>query len=343
MQLKYIGILVILSFPLIGLTSVIIFSSGITPNDQFFVVTKGITPEINVSNWTLTIDGHVNQTLHFTYSNITSLPSTEVLATLQCVDGPSGTAIWKGVRVKELLDLAVIKNGAVDMVFYGADDYSSSLTIEESGVDDVLLAYEMNSEALPVDQGYPVRIVAPNQLGYKWVKWVVRIEIVTYDYIGYWETRGWNDDASITPLSNWILHAILLSISFFFGGIAIMSGLRNSPATDFFRELPKWMNKKFHIIIGAGFFISSLGIFFYWITSTILNRGAVFYTVHGILALISMGLLLFGIFTSLKKQKKRDINHKTWHYKLTVYSFYLFIFTIILGFMLMFINFGRLY
>ena len=75
MQLKYIGILVILSFPLIGLTSVIIFSSGITPNDQFFVVTKGITPEINVSNWTLTIDGHVNQTLHFTYSNITSLPA----------------------------------------------------------------------------------------------------------------------------------------------------------------------------------------------------------------------------------------------------------------------------
>ncbi|MFW9990178.1 MAG: molybdopterin-dependent oxidoreductase [Candidatus Odinarchaeota archaeon] len=74
--------------------------------------------------------------------------------------------------------------------FYAADDYNSSLTIEEATENDVLLAYEMNSEVLPPEHRFPIRVVAPNQLGYKWVKWVVRIEIVNYDYKGYWESRG---------------------------------------------------------------------------------------------------------------------------------------------------------
>jgi hypothetical protein len=341
--LKYIGVIALLFLPLIGLAGVVLSRTIITPNDQFFVVTKGAIPEVNVSTWTLRIDGHVNQTLIFTYSNFTSLPSQEVIATLQCVDGPFGTALWKGVRVKDLLDLAEIKTGAVDVVFYGADDYSSSLTIEESRANDVLLAYEMNNDPLPVEQGYPVRVVAPNQQGYKWVKWVVRVELVTYDYIGYWESRGWSDDASITPLSDWVLHAGLLSVALVFGGLAIMSGLRKSPIMDFFHDLPKWMNKKFHIVVGTGYFLFSLSVFFYWITSTILNRGAIFYTVHGIIALISIVLLLLGIIAGLKKSRKRDINNKTWHYKLTVYSFYLFLLTIILGFLLVFLNLLRLY
>ncbi|MFX1477102.1 MAG: molybdopterin-dependent oxidoreductase, partial [Promethearchaeota archaeon] len=206
-RVKYIGIVILLFLPLFGLVGVLISRTIITPNDQFFIVNKGEIPNINANNWRLSIGGQVNNNLIFTYSNFTSQPSKEVLATLQCVDGPSGTALWKGIPLKDLLELAGVQTDAIDVVFFAADDYSSSLTIEEAMAPDVLLAYEMNHEVLPVEHGFPVRVVAPNHLGYKWVKWLVRIEIVNYDYIGYWESRGWSDDASITPLSDWIWHA----------------------------------------------------------------------------------------------------------------------------------------
>ena len=342
-QLKYLGILFLLSLPLLGLAGVGISRNIITPNDQFFVVDKGDIPEIDVNFWNLTIDGHVDNVLSFNYSEFTSLPSTEAMVTLQCVDGPFATAVWRGISLKDLLDIAGVQAGAVDVIFHAEDDFTSSLMIEEASVNDILLAYEMNHEILPVVQGFPVRVVAPNHLGYKWVKWVVRIEIVTHDHLGFWESRGWSDDASITPFSDWIWHATLLSISFLFGGITIISGLKTSPITDFYRDLPKFVNRRFHISVGISYFLTSSGTFLYWIIATILNRGAIFYTIHGILALASICLVIPGAITGLKKRKKRNINNNTAHYNYTLYSLYFFIATVILGFMLMFFNNLRLY
>lgn len=343
MNLKYLCILILLCLPLFGIFGFIISRNIITPNDEFFVVSKGETPNIVADAWELTINGHVNNSIKFNYSIFTSLPSKEIIATLQCVDGPSGTAKWKGVPIKDLLDLVQVQSGAVDVIFYAADYYTSSLTIQEVSKDNVLLAYEMNGEPLPPEQGFPVRVVAPNHLGYKWVKWVVRIEIVDYDYKGYWESRGWSDDASRTPFTDWFVHATILAFSFLLGGIALISGLKRSPITDFFHDLPKFVNKKFHIIVGVAFFLTSLGTFFYWVISTILNRGAIFYTIHGIAALLSMILIVPGVITGFQKSKKRDFNKKTLHYKLNLYLFYLFIATIILGFLLSFINMFYIY
>ncbi|MFX1243021.1 MAG: DUF4079 family protein [Promethearchaeota archaeon] len=340
---KYIGILVLLFLPLIGVMGLFVSRNIITPNDEFFVVSKGEAPFVPLNTWKLTIDGHVNNSLIFNYSNFTSLPSKEIVATLQCVDGFFGTAKWKGVPIKDLLDLVEVKAGAVDVVFHAADDYSSSLTIEEARMDNVLLAYEMNNEVLPVEHGFPVRVVAPNQLGYKWVKWVVRMEIVNYDYIGFWESRGWSDNAYRTPLNDWFVHAGLMAFSFILGGIALMSGLKRSPITDYFHKLPKFVNKKFHIIVGIGFFTMSLGTFIYWAISTFLNRGAIFYTVHGIAALISMIIVIPGAITGFKKSKKRDFDKKTWHYRFNRFAFYFFLATIILGFTLTFIRWFYLY
>ncbi len=334
--LKFIGILLLLCIPLIALTALFISRNIITPNDDFFVITKGEIPELNSNTWTLNIYGHVNNTLTFSYSNFTSQPSKEVLGTLQCVEGPSGTANWRGIPLKDLLNIAQLKPGAVDVVFYAVDDYSSSLTIEEATEDNVLLAYEMNGEPLPTEQGFPVRVVAPSQLGYKWVKWVVGIEVVNYDYIGYWESRGWSDDASRTALSDWFLHAFLLSVAFLFGGIAMISGLKRSPVITYFHNLPKFVNKNFHIIFAIAYFLTSLSTFIYWMISTILNRGAIFYTIHGIIALLSIIFLILNVITGVKKTKRRDIRGKTWHYKFSIYSSIFFLSAILLGFYLAF-------
>ncbi|NVM37285.1 MAG: molybdopterin-dependent oxidoreductase [Candidatus Lokiarchaeota archaeon] len=335
-SMKFTGIFILLCIPLIALTALLISRNMTTPNDDFFVITKGEIPELNTNSWTLIIDGHVNKSLTFSYSNFTSQPSKEVRGTLQCVEGPSGTAIWKGVPIKALLNMTQLKTGAVDVVFYAADDYSSSLTIEEVNDDNALLAYKMNGEPLPVEQGFPVRVVAPNQLGYKWVKWVVRIEIVNYDYIGYWESQGWSDNATRTQLTNWFLHAFLLSVAFLFGGIAMISGLKRSPVTELFHDLPKFVNKKFHITFSIAYFLTSLSAFIYWMISTILNRGAIFFTVHGILALLAIIFLIPGVITGLKKSRIRDQKTRTWHYKWNIYSFIFFTSTIILGFYLAF-------
>ena len=343
MYLKYIGILILLCLPLFGLIGIMVSRNIITPNDEFFVVSKGETPIVPSNTWNLTIDGQVNNILTFSYSNFTSQPSIEIIATLNCVDGFSGTALWKGVPIKDLLDLAQIQAGAVDVVFYAADNYSSSLTIEEASMDNVLLAYEMNNEALPADQGFSVRVVAPNQLGYKWVKWVVRMEIVNYNYIGFWESRGWSDNAYRTIFTDWFLHAVLMAISFLLGGMALMSGLKRSPVTVFFQDLPKFVTKKFHITIGAGFFIMAQGTFVYWVISTILNRGAILYTIHGIAALISMIIVIPGAITGFKKSRKRDSKEKIWHYKVNLYSFYFFLSTMIIGFSLTFVRVLYLY
>ena len=201
----------------------------------------------------------------------------------------------------------------------------------------------MNHELLPIEHGFPVRLVAPNYQGYKWVKWIVRIEIVIYDYIGFWESRGWSDDASITPLSDWILHSILLSISLLFGGLAVISGLKRSPMTEFFRDLPQFVNRKFHITTGTIFFLTSLSVFLYWIITTFLNRGAVLYTIHGTTALISTIFVVLGATIGLKKLRKRNLQKRTLHYKFSLYSYYSFLITIFLGYLLVFLNFLRLY
>ncbi|MFX1499775.1 MAG: molybdopterin-dependent oxidoreductase [Promethearchaeota archaeon] len=334
--LKFIGILLLLSIPLIAVIAIFISRNIITPNDEFFVISKGETPVLNENSWTLTIYGQVDNTLTFTYSNFTSLSSEKVLGTIQCVEGPSGTAIWKGISLKNLLNMAQLKVGALDVVFYAADDYSSSLTVEEATEDNVLLAYEMNGEPLPIEQGFPVRVVAPNQLGYKWVKWLIGIEIVDYDYKGYWESRGWSDNATRSTVSDWSLHAFLLAIAFLFGGIAMISGLKRSPITELFDDLPKFVNKQFHIIFSIAYFLTSLSTFIYWIISTILYRGAIFYTFHGIIALLSIIFVIPGFITGFKKTKMRNQRNRTWHYKWNIISFILLIVTILLGFYLAF-------
>jgi hypothetical protein len=341
--LKYSLIVLVLLLPLGGLIGYAIARNVITPNDKFFVIDIGETPEINVDTWNLWIYGHVNNSKYYNYSNFTALPATEVFATIQCVEGPSGTALWKGVSVKTLLDIVEVQPGAVDVVFSAADGYSSSLTLEEINDGDVILAYEMNGEPLPIEQGYPLRVVAPNYYGYKWVKWVVRVEIVTYDYIGYWESRGWNDNAYTTPLSSWIVHAFLLAVAFLAGGLAVMSGLRRSPVTQYFWDLPNFFGVKFHKVVSLVYFLTATGTFSYWIIYTFLNRGAIFYTIHGIAALVSIILLVPSIITGLKKTKKRDANQKTWHYKWSIASFFVFLTSVFLGFLLVFTGSIRLY
>ena len=315
----------------------------ITPNDLFFTVQIGETPIIDDSTWIMEVNGHVNNPQTFNYTNFRALPSITILATLQCVEGPSGTAFFKGALVRDILTIVQPKAGAFDVVFFASDGYSSSLTIGEINLDSIILAYEMNGVPLPADQGFPLKVVAPNHAGYKWVKWITQIEIVNYDYLGYWETRGWSDNASNSPISDWILHAFLFSFSFVLGGIAMISGLKLSPRQPYFKYFPKFINKKFHLSVSLSYSALSITSYFYWVVVTLILRGSLFYTVHGYLAIITIALLIPGLISGLRVLKKYNESRSKAHLYFNAASFLCILFTIVIGFLLPISNSFRLF
>ena len=155
----------------------------------------------------LRVYGLVDRPLNITYSEFLGLPLVSVEASCICVgSGPENPGVnsfvvytydWTGVRLSHLLELAGVKDGAVDVVFRDNTQYSSSLPLLEAGNSDIILAVYADGEALSRDQGYPFRLVVPCWWGYKWVKYVERVEVVGYDHLGFWESHGYPDDARI--------------------------------------------------------------------------------------------------------------------------------------------------
>jgi len=309
--------------------------SQITPNDEFFTLQIGDIPNIDVSNWTLVIDGQVDTSLNLTYSEFLVLPSIEILATLQCTDGPAGTALWRGVKMTDLLAMANVNQSAFDVVYYAVDGFSSSLTMEEVSSGDILLAFEMNGETLPRAHGFPVRVVAPSYYGYKWVKWIDHIEVVDYDYRGFWESRGWADDARLSPFSHWGTHAFLFSISFIAGAIALISGLKFSRRTNYFIDLPDFFSSKFHRIISVVYVGSVVAVFIYWAIQTVLLKGALLYSFHGVGALAVILLHIVGGITG-RPIAMTDRTNRGRHFKFNVAGYILYTLTITAGFLLAF-------
>ena len=162
------------------------------------------TPQIDITTWRLKVDGSVQHPLSLTYDELRALPAVTVYVQLICVGGATliTEGNWTGVQLSYILTLAEVKPEAIDMVFYAADDFSSSLPVEEvQSRPDMILAYEKDGEQLTEIDGFPAIVVAPGKWGYKWTKYIVHIELVNEDYQGYWESRGYSDAADIPDYS----------------------------------------------------------------------------------------------------------------------------------------------
>jgi DMSO/TMAO reductase YedYZ molybdopterin-dependent catalytic subunit len=167
---------------------------------NFFTLSLGFDPEIDIDEWTLTIGGLVSDPLELTYDELLDMPQESVFATLETIsNAPGGSAIgnavWTGVPFSYLMDQVGLDDTVLEVAFYCADGYSTSITIEEASEAGVMLAYKMNGKPLAREHGFPVRMVVPEKFGMKWPKWVNEIDFVDYDYKGYWEQRGWSDYA----------------------------------------------------------------------------------------------------------------------------------------------------
>jgi DMSO/TMAO reductase YedYZ molybdopterin-dependent catalytic subunit len=173
---------------------------GPTPNPDFYITSYSGTPRVDAAYWKLQIHGLVAHPLTLSYAELKRQPAIREMLTYECISNtPDGSAIssavFTGTRLKPLLERAGIRAGAVYAAMHAADGYYTGVPIEEIMNGDTFLLYEMNGTPLPPVHGYPVRIFIPGKYGMKQPKWITEINFVDKKFTGYWEARGWSDEA----------------------------------------------------------------------------------------------------------------------------------------------------
>jgi len=171
---------------------------AITPNEDFYVTSKGTTPRVKAEDWRLKVDGLVARPFTLNYQELLALPSVEKALTLECISNPIGgtfigNAKWTGTPLAPLIERAQPTREAAHAIIYAADGFSTGHPLARLRNEENFLAYRMNGEGLPPNHGYPVRVFIPGKYGMKQPKWVTRIEFVNKAYLGFWETQGWSD------------------------------------------------------------------------------------------------------------------------------------------------------
>jgi DMSO/TMAO reductase YedYZ molybdopterin-dependent catalytic subunit len=183
----------------------------VTPAGLHYLLVHYDIPYLQPDSWTLTVGGVLDNPQTLDVAALRAMPSKTVRVTMECAGNGRarleprpvsqpwlveavGTAEWTGVPLAPILAAAGVGDGAVDVVFTGADhgvergveqDYQRSLSLAEAMAEDVILAYAMNGAELLPQHGYPLRLVAPGWYGMAHVKWLVRIDVVAEPFTGF--------------------------------------------------------------------------------------------------------------------------------------------------------------
>ena len=192
----------------------------LTPVERFYVRNHfSNIPQLDTATWRLTVEGEANTPLGLSYDELTRLPHTTVVATLECAGnsrsalvppgeglafrhGAVSTAAWRGVSLRRILLQAGMKETAQAVLFEGADigseeeegqsfelAYQRSLPLEKALHPDTLLAYEMNGTTLTPAHGFPIRLVVPGWYGMASVKWLVQVRVLDRPFDGFFQGR----------------------------------------------------------------------------------------------------------------------------------------------------------
>jgi len=195
------------------------FRQDLTPNEAFFVRwhLEGIPTSVDLRTFRLNVSGHVRQPLQLSVDELRSqFEPNSIVAVNQCSGnsrsffeprvpggqwkhGAVGNAKWTGVSVKSILDRAQVKSGAVDVAFNGLDapplssvaDFVKALSIDHARDGEVMIAYAMNDQALPMVNGFPLRLVVPGWYGTYWVKALSDITVLPRAFSNFWTDKAY--------------------------------------------------------------------------------------------------------------------------------------------------------
>jgi DMSO/TMAO reductase YedYZ molybdopterin-dependent catalytic subunit len=188
-----------------------LLASEITPTYLFYRIDiNPIVPEVDVNSWNLLIKGMVGTPLKLSYEEIKSMPAIEEFVTLECISNKIGgdligTALWKGIRLKDILEKAKILPGVQYIVFRCSDGYDVGIPLNKGLMNETILAYEMNLAPLTSKHGFPIRAIVPGLYGMMNPKWITEIELVDKVYEGYWQRNGWSNIAEYNTGSSIVI------------------------------------------------------------------------------------------------------------------------------------------
>ena len=183
-------------------------SPELTPIDNFYVVSKNFgDPNLDGGSWRLKVGGMVDNPITLTLQDLHALPVTTEYVTLECISnlvgGPQiSTGIFSGVQLKYLIQQASPQAGGTWAAFKSSDGYTESLPLSMiNGDPTILVAYQLDGVSLPVEHGFPARILVPGHYGMKGPKWLTEINLVDHESGGYWEQQGWDHNAVVRTMS----------------------------------------------------------------------------------------------------------------------------------------------
>lgn len=169
---------------------------GQTLVKNFPVLDMGIQPNITPEDWTLTVYGMVDNELTLDWAALMDMPQIERVSDFHCVTRWSQLDMdWHGVLVSEILALAHPQSDAHYVTIHGYDGYTTNLPLSALMDDDVLVAHQVLGKPLTREHGGPVRMVVPKRYAWKGAKWLKGIELHRYDRPGFWEVRGYHNEA----------------------------------------------------------------------------------------------------------------------------------------------------
>jgi DMSO/TMAO reductase YedYZ molybdopterin-dependent catalytic subunit len=183
-----------------------------TPNEVFYRIDTALSvPLVRAETWRLRVHGLVGQEVNLTFDELVDLGLVESWVTLTCVSNEvggylAGNALWTGVPVADVLAMAVPDPDADAVRSTSADGWTAGTPLDVlTDGRDALFAVAMNGEPLPVEHGFPVRMVVPGLYGYvSATKWVVDLEVTRFeDFDAYWTTRGWAEQAPIKTVGGY--------------------------------------------------------------------------------------------------------------------------------------------
>ena len=164
-------------------------------SNKFPVLTYGSTPKVSLDTWKFRVFGLVEQEVELTWDQFTKLTWTTVTADFHCVTQWSSLDnTWEGVTFPELMALAQPKPEAKFVMAHCFGGYTTNLPLEVA-MEEGLLAHKQDGEPLGEGHGWPLRLIIPSRYGWKSAKWLNGIELIAEDAPGFWEQRGYNNNA----------------------------------------------------------------------------------------------------------------------------------------------------
>lgn len=183
----------------------------VTPTYLFYRIDiNSVIPTVNADTWNLTVKGLVDNPLQINYEEIKNMNSVEEFATLTCISNKIGgnlvsTALWKGVRLRDILSRAGVQPTVKYIVFRCSDGYDVGIPLESGMMDGTVLAYDMNNSPLTNGHGFPLRAIVPGFYGMMNPKWITEIELVDKTYEGFWQRKGWTNNGISTINSSIVI------------------------------------------------------------------------------------------------------------------------------------------